>query len=1323
MSKTAIPNTTVASTQAIANELNNAPVMTCAIAAPADSLASFISIKRQYLKSVRIDSDIHDPHALDGYIPIFSAINMLNIMCRSIMAQKNCAFTWSGAFGSGKSTLALLFAALCGDNEQLRARAYALIKDFKDSDGNNVIVDLFCSDLMVKTASMAADEANVPIDINLAQNNSWKALCLVGSSESLRHLVHLQITQYFEEIATIDGANNKDLAKTKAKKKLKNNALAPSKILNTWVKSLQERNEHIMLIIDELGKFLTNALQDHDIYFLQELAEAAARSKGHLVILGIMHQSFDAYISGFNKQVREEWVKVQGRFDNIILAPSIFESLKIISNSFDKHGYKHSYSLPISQYTKLFFSQSQNYYTEINEAFSRCLPLHPLVVILLCSLSKKSYGQNARSIFGFLNSFESFSFASFLASHNANSQELYLPNHLFDYILSNQNMLMAQSKDGHLYMEIMEVFARLEKSIAAAPIALYKTICMIELLGKDYAIYASKDLLSLLYEQIVFNIQQSTVLDTTTNTAFTTIESFDEALDQLLKQKAVLFKSYINAYGCFIGSDFDFDAEYAKAIAQVTLDFSLLKSFFVESQTVVAKRYYMQTGILRYLELDLLSESQIQSESSTIICANDSMGKIFLVLREEEQDLLAALMRLKAKSYGCKNIVFALDLHSQEIMAMCRSLQALKHMALLPALEGDGAARKEIAIRIKNLEKCLQERVHKSLSIALFIYDGEIKNVSIKLTAAKKQKIKEKIQFFTQSKTDSDSSDKANDIYALYNKARAYWNVNNNLIAMDNANGANDGENSQFSRKKILEDYLHVQALVEQFQNAVNVPKAKAVMIKPFDLCAFASDLAEQLFPKAVYVHNELINRNKISSQASKARNMLMQHMVLHEHEAKLGFTGTPAEVNLYWTILYHKKLHRSVPQKISSDSAKPKTLATTPQSTQFAFVYDQQIDDRFLQLFEDTIDFIRTKGKVSAKDIYDFWTKPPYGLKNGICQILLLYLILVKQNEIATYDKGGIFVTNYDESFVDDLLVYYDSVSLKYVSNDASAKNILNHVNMALKSAKCNLEPNQPLLPLLVARKLVGFYLRLPPLTKRTFELSPRTRKLRGKIEAAKDPINLLFVELPAIYTDLIHSQASQSLNADINELMSFYTKSLRNIEALLFKALQFDPQQGIEILRQRANNIKGLGNNSRQEQFITKLANYTKDLSGIESMIAICSERPQKNWTDSDIQLTQTRIPELAMEFRKTESFAGLYGRDVKRSFFSIITSTLENNDIKEFIELSEQKLKDVDVIAQNLEPQLKDLPYEQALGVLARLASLLKPNQKSKEDKESN
>src|SRR5690606_17179403 len=70
----------------------------------------------------------------------------------------------------------------------------------------------------------------------------------------------------------------------------------------------------LLIVIDELGKFLEHAMASSgDVHILQDLAERAARSEGRLVVVGILHQSFEQYAGRLNRSGRDEWAKVQGR--------------------------------------------------------------------------------------------------------------------------------------------------------------------------------------------------------------------------------------------------------------------------------------------------------------------------------------------------------------------------------------------------------------------------------------------------------------------------------------------------------------------------------------------------------------------------------------------------------------------------------------------------------------------------------------------------------------------------------------------------------------------------------------------------------------------------------------------------------------------------------------------------------------------------------------------------------------------------------------------------------------------------------------------------
>ena len=68
---------------------------------------------------------------------------------------------------------------------------------------------------------------------------------------------------------------------------------------------------------------------------MQQLAEIANRSDGQLIVLGILHQSFSAYTEKFDKTLREEWQKIQGRFLDIPVNITVGEQLALIALCLD----------------------------------------------------------------------------------------------------------------------------------------------------------------------------------------------------------------------------------------------------------------------------------------------------------------------------------------------------------------------------------------------------------------------------------------------------------------------------------------------------------------------------------------------------------------------------------------------------------------------------------------------------------------------------------------------------------------------------------------------------------------------------------------------------------------------------------------------------------------------------------------------------------------------------------------------------------------------------------------------------------------------------
>src|SRR5262249_28128530 len=97
----------------------------------------------------------------------------------------------------------------------------------------------------------------------------------------------------------------------------------------------------ILLIVDELGKFLeygaTNPEQG-DVFVLQELAEAATRSKRPFLFVTILHQALDRYAEHLTAGRRAEWAKVQGRFEDVAFEERTEQILRLLSHAVRHEG-------------------------------------------------------------------------------------------------------------------------------------------------------------------------------------------------------------------------------------------------------------------------------------------------------------------------------------------------------------------------------------------------------------------------------------------------------------------------------------------------------------------------------------------------------------------------------------------------------------------------------------------------------------------------------------------------------------------------------------------------------------------------------------------------------------------------------------------------------------------------------------------------------------------------------------------------------------------------------------------------------------------------
>ena len=347
-------------------------------------LSDLVQISRHYQRSIKIDIDLGRSDALDGYICHGTSKAVLESMSKQLLESNQRAFTWTGPFGGGKSSLAVAFASALGADKILRAKA---------------------RDVLQVQSIPAFDQA-------ITYKKGWLTVPIVGKRASV-------IVEISKGLRKAQGFNH-DV------RKVTNTSL----IEEICEAAESRKHDGVLIIIDELGKFLeASALGiGDDVYFFQELTEAAASTSGKVVVIGILHQSFSQYAARLGINTRDDWAKVQGRFSDIPLVAASDEVVELIGRAIKSQAAA-DWMIPTSAaIANSIKARRPAVGATFAQSLNACWPLHPAIAALLGPISKRQFGQNERSTFGFLASVEPYGFRSYLENSYHSETPWYRPS-------------------------------------------------------------------------------------------------------------------------------------------------------------------------------------------------------------------------------------------------------------------------------------------------------------------------------------------------------------------------------------------------------------------------------------------------------------------------------------------------------------------------------------------------------------------------------------------------------------------------------------------------------------------------------------------------------------------------------------------------------------------------------------------------------------------------------------------------------------------------------------------------------------------------------
>ncbi len=643
-------------------------------------LSSVVTLARQFQRAVRLDADYGSVDALQGYVCQGTARNVLETMSRQIVHTRQRAFTWTGPFGGGKSSLAVGLCSLVSPDRTVRQAASRVL-------------------------SFAAAEAASDVTRAFsASKTGWLVLPVVGHRGSVVDAIAAELDRHVDSLI---------LRRTKSKSRQRT-ALVLQELAQ---QAESRRSDGVLLCIDELGKFLEAAADGDDIYFYQELADVAGRCDGKLVVVGILHQSFEQYANRLGSEVRDEWRKVQGRYVDIPLIAASDEVVELIGRAIDSTR-PHPHSLAVAADIARSIRHRR---PGLDEAFAnrldRCWPLHPVTAALLGPVSKRRFGQNERSTFGFLASVEARSFREFLQATPATSHQTYSPAAYWDYLRTNLEPSILASPDSHRWAQGVDAVERTEQKQQDEDLhlQLVKTIALIDLFRNGSGLVADDAVL----RHCVFAGDGIAVSP----------QSLQELLQDLRRWAVVTFKRHLGSWSISEGSDFDIDAALAQSMRSIDEpDLGRLEDL-VRLQPVLAKRHYCETGTMRWMvplmvhaghfQQGLLRAHELCGEPGVSLGRTSVFGAFLLVLPARGQTVrqaINAVRKLEWTEDSALPILVGVPRNGEAIRELGRELVAydqIRHSR--SELENDAVARRELEARTADVKSRLSDELREAL--------------------------------------------------------------------------------------------------------------------------------------------------------------------------------------------------------------------------------------------------------------------------------------------------------------------------------------------------------------------------------------------------------------------------------------------------------------------------------------------------------------------------------------------------------------------------------------------------------------------------------
>lgn len=485
--------------------------------------------------------------------------------------------------------------------------------------------------------------------------------------------------------------------------------------LTKLLRRLQDKNKFLFIFIDEFGKILEHAANNNpekELYFLQTLAEFVNASSRNVILITTLHQNFGAYAYKLTETQRNEWLKVKGRFKEIVFAEPVEQLLFLAAESLTK-----SRSMTDdAKYNILdvFSLAKKNKIISESLSVKTSKMLYPLdaVAASCLTLAIQRYGQNERTLFSFLHDTTSNSINDFVP----NDTTTYNLAVVYDYIIYNFYTALAETNlDSTNWRAIRVAIERVESGIINKN-SINDALKVVKTIG----------LLNLFYNGVVID---QDFLDVYASKALG-IKNPKDIIEKLITNKIIRFAVYKSQFILFEGTDINIEDELYKAATIVPVPKLIAAEIapYVKKTIVVASASYYRTGTPRYFQY------VVSNEPYDVEPTGDDDGFINLIFPLE--NIKGSMVELSASSG--KAIIYAYFNDTEKIIKHLYEIKKLQYLLDNIVLE-DRIAKGEI-LKQQSYERQL---LNESISSCVEMGDGQVEW----FFKGKQQKVKSRKDF------------------------------------------------------------------------------------------------------------------------------------------------------------------------------------------------------------------------------------------------------------------------------------------------------------------------------------------------------------------------------------------------------------------------------------------------------------------------------------------------------------------------------------------------------------------------------------------------